>query len=166
MSMNILSTLVRKARSFAHRSGFEQAWFLPCWLLLGISRLAILVIPFRYLAPWLGISVGVAAWVPLVGSCGEARALCIAKIVQMASRHTPWTSNCFPQALTARLLLGLYRVPYVFFFGIDKDDDTFKAHAWISAGRVQVTGGNSFGRFTVVGCFVAPYLATAIQDLS
>ena len=163
----ILSTLVRKARSFASRSGFEQAWFLPCWLLLGASRLAILAIPFRHLAPCLGISIGVASWVPLAGSCGEATALSIARTVQMAARHAPWTSNCFPQALTARLLLGLYGVPYSFFFGIANDTESaaFKAHAWVSAGRVNVTGGNSFGHFTVVGCFVTPYLATAVQDL-
>jgi len=34
-----------------------------------------------------------------------------------------------------------------------------KAHAWVVAGRIPVTGGQSFGQFTVVGCFVAPRLA-------
>jgi CBS domain-containing protein len=31
--------------------------------------------------------------------------------------------------------------------------------AWIAAGRVRVTGNESFSQFTVVGCFVAPQLA-------
>jgi hypothetical protein len=165
--MYILSTLVRKARSFTRRSGFEQVWFLPCWLLLGISRLAIWAIPFRHLAPCLGFSVGAAAWVPLTGSCDEIRALSIARTVQMAARHTPWASNCFPQAVTARILLGLYGVSYSFFFGFDNDTESaaFKAHAWVHSGRIQVTGGESFSRFAVVGCFVTPHLATAIRNL-
>jgi hypothetical protein len=111
--------------------------------------------------------MGAAAWVPITGSCDEIRALSIARTVQMAARHTPWTSNCFSQAVTARVLLGLYGVSYSFFFGIDNDTESasFKAHAWVYSGRVQVTGGESFGLFTVVGCFVTPHLATAIQNL-
>lgn len=152
-----LSALARKSRNFARRSEFEQMWFLPCWLLLGLSRLLILTVPFRHLAPWLGMQMEVAAWVPLVGSDGEARALSIARIVQMAARHTPWTSNCFPQAVTARILLGLYGIPYSLFLGIDNDKGAIMAaHAWVSVGRVRVTGGEGFGQFTVVGCFVAP----------
>ena len=39
------------------------------------------------------------------------------------------------------------------------DPAGMKAHAWVAAGRVPVTGGVSFAQFTVVGCFVAPCLA-------
>ena len=44
-----------------------------------------------------------------------------------------------------------------------RDEQTLemKAHAWVVAGRVPVTGGVSFGQFTVVGVFVAPRLVNA-----
>ncbi len=158
--LTIFSTLIRKARSFAHRPWFEKAWFLPVWLLLGASRFVILIVPFRRLAFWLGKHEGIAPWIPLVDARAEARALSISRVVQMTARHTPWKSNCFPQAITARILLGLYGVPYSLFFGVNRnaEDVTLAAHAWVAAGRVRVTGGMSFDQFTVVGCFVSARL--------
>lgn len=101
--------------------------------------------------------MGTAAWLALVGLDGEAQALSIARIIGMASRYTPWKSNCFPQALAAGILLKLYGIPYSLFFGIENKSGTLRAaHAWVFAGKVPVTGGDSFGKFTVVGCFVSP----------
>lgn len=157
----MLLSLLRKARSFRRLPYFEQLWFLPAWMLLGLSRFAILAFEFRRLAPWLGIHTQTRAWIPILNQRDEAMALHISRIVRLASRYTPWQSNCFPQAVTARLLLGLYGVPYALFFGLARDRDTaeMKAHAWVAAGRVRVTGGNSFEQFTVVSCFVSPRLA-------
>lgn len=156
----MLSTLARKASNFARRPRFEQAWFVPAWLLLGACRFVILFVPFRKLAPHLGRHAGVAPWVPLAAPAAEARASAISRVIQMAANHTPWTSNCFPQAVAARILLGLYGVPYSIFFGVNLDaaDTALQAHAWVACGRTRVTGGDGFGRFNVVGCFVAPDL--------
>ena len=87
----------------------------------------------------------------------------IGRAVRLAARYTPWDSNCFPQAVVARLLLGLYGIPYALFFGLRRDPDSgaMLAHAWVAAGRVRVTGGESFGQFTVVGVFVSRNLAAA-----
>lgn len=149
---------IHRARNFLRRSAFEKIWFLPTWLLLGISRFAIKIIPFRHLAPGFGRHSGITVWMPILSPLDEARALCIARVVQMAARYTPWESNCFPQAITARILLGLYGIPYGFFFGFTAG--TPMAHAWVAAGRIRVTGGESFSQFTVVSCFISPDLAT------
>lgn len=156
----MLSTLARKARNFARRPSFEQAWFVPAWLLLGVCRFVILFVPFRKLAPHLGRHAGVAPWVPLAAPAAEARASAISRVIQMAASHTPWTSNCFPQAVAARILLGFYGIPYCIFFGVSRepDDTSMQAHAWVAAGKVRVTGSTSFGQFTVVSCFASPGL--------
>lgn len=156
-----LSSLLRKARSFQRLTYFERLWFLPVWTLLGLSRFAILAFSFRRLAPWLGAHTQACVWVPVLDKREEARALHIGCVIRLASRYTPWKSNCFPQAVAARLLLGLYGVPYALFFGLTRDQEIsgITAHAWVAAGRVSVVGGNSFDRFTVVGCFVSPQLA-------
>lgn len=162
------STLIRKVLNFARRPRFEQMWFVPAWLLLGASRFVILFVHFRRLAPYLGAQAGVALWIPLLDSRREARAMSISKVIRMAANYTPWTSNCFPQAVAARVLLGLYDVPYSIFFGINRDaaDATLQAHAWVTSGRVHVTGGSSFDQFTVVGCFVAPGVASSMDQSS
>lgn len=164
----IFSILVRKARNFARRPWFEKLWFIPVWLLLGASRFVILTVPFRRLAFWLGVHEGIAPWVPLVDARSEATALSISRVVQMAAKYTPWKSNCFPQALTARILLGFYGVPYSLFFGVNRnaEDVTLAAHAWVAVGRVRVTGGMSFNQFIVVGCFVSARLLTMSRQSS
>jgi hypothetical protein len=152
----LISICVRKARSFVRRPWFEKAWFFPVWVLLGVSRFVILTIPFRYVAPWLGTRQD-RPWLPLTDSEIEAKARSISRVVQMAANYTPWQSNCFPQAVTARILLGIHGIPYGLFFGVNLDDEDagLNAHAWVASGRVRVSGGTSFGQFTVVGCFVS-----------
>lgn len=153
----LLPLIIRKLRSFGRLSRFEKVWLLPAWLLLGIARLLILLVPFRLLAARLGEPGGAVAWVPVLGAREELMAVAIARIVQSAARNTPWKSNCLPQALVARTLLAYYDVPYALFFGVTHNapGTMLNAHAWVTAGRVRVTGGSGFGRFTVIGCFVS-----------
>ncbi|MES2018801.1 MAG: lasso peptide biosynthesis B2 protein [Pseudomonadota bacterium] len=138
---------------------FELALLLPVLVLLGLSRLLILCLTFRRIAPWLGAQGGTLAWTPLLAPDQERRAARIGRLVLQVARHTPWQSNCFPQAVTARLLLGACGIPYNLFFGLARSDAGLAAHAWVVAGRVHVSGGASFGRFTVVACFFTRSLA-------
>ena len=158
-----MRSLWRKAGTFLAAPLFVQAWFIPVWVLLGISKVLIFTIPFQRLAPRLGQRTGVAPWVPLLSDQQTVRARLIGRVVQMTARYTFWNANCFPQAITARWLLGLYGVPYVFFFGLSRDaGDGMKAHAWVVAGPVRVTGGYSFHQYTVVGCFADASLARGL----
>lgn len=78
--------------------------------------------------------------------------------MRTAAARTPWTSDCFPQALTARLLLRVARVPHVVTFGLRRDDaGALKAHVWVATGEVAVTGGSG-SSWTGVGSFAwAPH---------
>lgn len=160
--------LLRKTRSFWQLPGFIKLWLAPAWLLLGVSRALILAVSFKRLAPRLGVHDGASPWVPLLNGSEERRAREIGRLIRLVARYTPWNSNCFPQAVTARVLLGLYRIPYVLYFGLSRDPEAgeMQAHAWVVAGRVPVTGGAAFGQFTVVGCFVAPQLAAGRAESS
>lgn len=155
---SILARTRRRLRRAGQRSRFELLWFLPVWMLLGLSRAAILGLPFRRLAPLMGRPLGPHAWVPLLSGAQQHRALQIGRTVRLAARYTLWTSNCFPQALTASLLLRLYRVPYALHLGLAAGavGEQMKAHAWVASGAVHVTGGTGFPRFTVVSCFASP----------
>ncbi|SEK49277.1 lasso peptide biosynthesis B2 protein [Halomonas daqiaonensis] len=135
---------------------FTRTWLLPVWIILGISRLVILTLSFRRLAPFLGHSVGLQAYTHLLTSPQERRAVQISHVIHLASRYCPWVANCFPQAVTARLMLGLFRIPYALYFGLARDRKIgeFKAHAWVMAGRVPVSGGHGFTDYTVVGCYL------------
>jgi hypothetical protein len=153
--MSRLKKIQRKAISFLQQPSFAKRWLPLLWVILGLSRMAILCFSFRKLAPHLGHSVGIASYVPLITPKQEAKAAQIGQAIRLAARYTPWVSNCFPQAITARLILGLYGIPYTFYFGVMREANTpnYKAHAWVATGRVAVTGGNGFSHFTVVGCY-------------
>lgn len=151
-----MHSILRRLHTLLKKPLFIKIWCLPVWLLLGISRLVILTVTFRRLAPYLGHAVGRQAYSHLLTPEQHRRAIQVSRVIRLASRYCPWVANCFPQAVTARLLLGVYRIPYALYFGLAKDAETgeFKAHAWVVAGYVPVTGGNSFTEYTTVGCYL------------
>ncbi len=153
-----------KTRTFVGLPAFVKLWVIPVWFMLGLARLAVLVIPTRFLARFMGVAAGLAARLPIVTSQQQARAMLISRVIKLAARYAPWNANCYAQALTARFLLGLYKVPYAVFFGLMRDplSSEMKAHAWVGAGPVRVTGGDGFSQFTVV----ATYLFPACEDIA
>lgn len=151
-----MRALVRKLRSCVSKPTFVLLWLTPAWLLLGLCRLAIIILSFRRLASLLGVAHGSSACIPLLTAAQRRQAAQIGEAVRVAARLVPWTANCYPQALTACLMLVLYRVPHCLCFGVARDplSQGFSAHAWVAAGNVRVIGGHSFSRYRVLACFV------------
>ena len=152
----------RTARSFARMPRFERAWMLPAWIFLGLGRAAVLAVPFRRLAGLLGEARGPQAWVPIATPAQAQRARQVGRLIRVAARYTPWNSNCFAQALAARVLLGLFDVPCAVFFGVAREGGAggpLIAHAWVRSGAVSVSGGAGADRYTVVASFAWPRAA-------
>lgn len=149
-------TLARKFRSLRDQSAFTLFWLFPAWLMLGLYRGMILTLPLKRMAPFYGRDMGVESWIPLIGPNQVRRARDIRSTITIAAKYCPWTANCYPQALTARTLLRLYRVPHAIYFGLARSEDRngMDAHAWVMAGPVPVSGGASFGRYRVVRMFL------------
>lgn len=159
--MTSLRRLMTKALVALRLPAFMQCWLLPSWCLLGVSRLMLLALPFARLQRHLGRPGGATPWVPLASDEQSYRALQIGRTIRLAARYTPWDSACLCQALAARWLLGLYRVPYGLYLGWRRGaavPGDAPAHAWVAVGRVNVTGGQGFARYAVMGTFVAPRL--------
>lgn len=130
------------------------------FLLLGIARLAILVVPFRRLAGLLGTNCGNTQICPLVNKRQRYLAWKLGLLVRRVADRTPWESKCLAQALVTAPLLYLMRVPYVLYLGVAKEDTKeLRAHAWVRSGPCMVTGGAGTPEFTVVATFVSPLLA-------
>ncbi|MDQ6522855.1 lasso peptide biosynthesis B2 protein [Nocardioides sp. LHD-245] len=132
------------------------------WYLLGATRLLTVVLPFGVVRRLLGEPAapgGSEAPAPPDASAPQvARARAVGRAIGRAAGRTPWTSDCYPQALTARILLRGARVPHTVVFGLRRDDaGELRAHAWVtvrSAGGepVAVTGGSTRA-WTPVGAF-------------
>lgn len=150
------SVLLRKARTWFHQPLPVKLWLLPAFLMLGLVRMSQFVLPFRRLAPWLGVDLRTSACVPLTSTVQTERAVHVGRAIAIAAHYTPCDSQCLVQAIAARALLGMCRIPCVLFLGVGKSDtDQLLAHAWVCSGPVVVTGGRDTGAYAIVGTFFA-----------
>ena len=139
------------------RLGFKgQALWLFVFVFCGVARLMILLLPFRWLAKFLGEHKGNKE----INSCTctrqKEKSLLIAKIVRQVVPYTPWESKCLVQALVASQLLKFFKVPYVVYFGLRKDSgDKLRAHAWVVSGSSYITGKSEGALFTIVSVFAS-----------
>lgn len=150
-----MSSVIRKLRSFWAVPLFGRLWFGPVWIMLGLARLCVLVVPFRRIARFLGTSPDRGYETEVPSRLQDARAIEIGRTIRLSAKYAPW-ANCFAQALVARTLLRFYGLPYSVFFGVRpsiKGTTGMDAHAWTMSGPISVTGGNGFSDYTVVGTF-------------
>jgi hypothetical protein len=165
MVHDALMVLREKATTWWRMPLTEKLWGAVAFPLLGGARVALMTVPFRWLAPLLGHDMRTAAVVPLASPRQVTRAVRIGRGIRSAARNTPWDSTCLTQALVARCLLGLNGLPYALYLGVEtRRGSDMTAHAWVCTGPAAVTGGNGFAQFTVVGTFVSPKPArTAVR---
>jgi hypothetical protein len=149
-----LSTRLRK---LAALSWADRWLLLQVFVLLGVARLALRLIPFRRLARSLGpLQTETPPDAP-TEHLAQARRIALA--VARVSPHTPWTSNCFPQALVAKFWLRRRQISTTLYLGValNKSEASaqteMEAHAWLRCGPLPVTGGRGHECFTVVACF-------------
>lgn len=148
--------------AFFAKSAFFKLWFVPVWLLLGVSKALIYLLSFRRIEKLMGKAHGVSPVLPILTTPQRERVSQIGHVVRVTARYTPWKSNCYPQAITAALLLRFYKLPYLLCFGLKRSEDRsrYLAHAWVASGPVRVTGGFSFNAYTIVACYFEPGLST------
>jgi hypothetical protein len=131
----------------------EDRWALiEAWFLSGCGRLAILLLPFRVIAPWLGEHQGAAGEVVPPHVAGlPAR---VKWAVATASRYTPWNTNCLVAALTARLMIGRRGGAGTIFFGVARTAaGGLRAHAWLRSGNLIVSGQQGMQHYAPVTSF-------------
>lgn len=135
----------------------DKAALLAAWLLLGWAAIVLRLFAFRRVAPLIGMQAGPVAFVPLLDVRQDARARLVKRAIRRAARIAPLRSDCLPQLLAGAVLCRLMGVPTSGFLGVKLGEEPrMAAHAWLCAGRVQVTGGPSFGEYTVTCSFARP----------
>lgn len=124
----------------------EAIWWL------GVSRLLLLVVPFRWIAPHLGKQVAEGEQKEEPSSIPRSRH--IGWAVRAVAAYTPWQSACLVQALAAKRMLQRRRIPSTLYLGVAKDKDaSMQAHAWVRCNGAILTGEAGHQRFTVIASF-------------
>jgi len=123
---------------------------------LFLARVKLLAMPFKKIAPGLGIYMKETA----EKDQSEHREVLrlIHQTIRRLSRRTPWESACLVQAMAAKRMLNRRGIGCTIYFGITKDEKKEKgltAHAWLRSGNTMVTGakGVNLPAYTVVSFF-------------
>lgn len=133
----------------------ERQLFLEAFCWLGLMRLLVLSLPFRWLLSGLRLHPCPVQMASVSMPCDPHPAVLLMRhAVQSASVYTPWTSNCLAQALAAHRMLHRQRLPSTLYIGVAKPtDQPFTAHAWLRCGEAFVTGETGWQHFTPLACF-------------
>ncbi|WP_304544399.1 lasso peptide biosynthesis B2 protein [Desulforamulus aquiferis] len=144
--------MLRLLKNFIIMSWREQRLFLEAYCLTGIVRLAIILFPFRRIAPFLGKYMAESSM--LEDSVKLAIARRIGQLVTKASRFTPWESKCLVQAMVCKIMLRRRKINSTLYMGVGRDKiKGLVAHAWLRCGKTIISGAQGIKNFTTVGKF-------------
>lgn len=152
-----MSGILRRLRSLARVVRRDPAFAaLTClaWVMLVVARVVISLFPLRWISAQLGeyLRETVPDQVPVELHRKIRR---IRRAIRKAVPHTPTNSNCYPQALTATVLLRLARVPSTMYYGaaIESGGSGLETHVWVRSGPFFVTGAPAHLGFATVATY-------------
>lgn len=142
----------RRIKQLWSRPAADKLLVAQAFVLLGMTRLAIKALSFNRLERLMGERNGHEA------ECSAADLKTARRVgwaVRNVSAHTPWESNCFPQALTAKLLLRRRGIGSTLCLGATFNDDKteLSAHAWLRCGDLHLTGGDGGEHFGTLASY-------------
>ncbi|MFH2096069.1 MAG: lasso peptide biosynthesis B2 protein [Bacteroidota bacterium] len=74
--------------------------------------------------------------------------------IRRAARYAPFKSRCLQQACAGKIILKKKGIPSTIYFGVARDGkNNLKAHAWLRAGDIYISGGRERLQYTVVSMF-------------
>ena len=147
--------LIRGMLKFMRLPFAEKLLLQEAALFMALARSAILLIPFRRIAPLLGRE---RLESPLeITRLQDFKAKQIGWAVVTMSYRTFWQSTCLVQAVAAQLMLNRRGIPGTLYLGAVKDkENKLHAHAWVRCGKSILTGAEGHQRFSVISTFAQP----------
>jgi hypothetical protein len=149
-----LKSLCDARAKWCRRTPSERLLLIEAFLLLGIARLAILVLPFKWLALSLGRHMKEAG--TQIDPSDLRCARMVGQTIRSAAGYTPWKSVCLPEAVAAQWMLKRRHIASTLYLGVAKDEDKperLVAHAWLRCGDIILIGAAGHREFTVVATF-------------
>ena len=138
--------LFRKLDRFRRMDGKERALFVEAPLCLAFARLALLVVPFNRIVPWLQRAPDTQS---RSAECNTEAIAAVRQAVVMAARNVPWNAVCLPQAMAGKAMLARRGQGSALHIGAAVPDrGTPMAHAWLVAGGEIVIGEADAGDVT------------------
>jgi hypothetical protein len=131
----------------AERLAFGEAFFLFI-----IVRLWILLFPFKWIAPTLGIGRTKSPGMPIDHL--EANALLVEQSLRRAQQSLPRVCTCLVQSIAGKFMLRRRLMSNTLHLGVAKDTSHgLIAHAWLCCGDRVIAGAQEMMNYTEVATF-------------
>ena len=139
-------------KTFCHLTVQDKALAVEAanWLLL--TRLAVILLPYRYLRKMLGRP-------QVVATCPEIDEQVVRRIGWMIRRvapRMPIKCTCVPQALSAKYMLKHRGINSTLYLGLGNSETRgTMGHAWLKVNQITVTGGRGNDKLALMGYFAS-----------
>lgn len=142
-----------KLNKFMELKFADKLFFIRVLALLSFSKLVVLFVPLKRVAPYLG-KVNGDTRKELQPRELEA-ADRIKLFIYMVGGNLPWASVCLDQAMACMILLGSKNIPCSLYLGVKKNlaEKKLDAHAWVVCGDKILVGGERSRQYSVVAWF-------------
>jgi len=140
-------------RTFWSLTRHQKQLFGVSFILSGIARACILLFKYHRLAFYYGHFHRMTVASTVISLEQQQLAWKIRRAIDLATKYTPWHSNCLTKALVAKFWCQYYRIPYMLFIGLAKKSDKplgSEGHAWLVAGPVAISGGYNWDSHQVI----------------
>lgn len=128
------------------------------WLLMkavilsGIVKITLAFFPFKYVLRWLGEANVESSKESHFGSIAIRTEVKTA--IQLCNKYVFWKTECYTQAITAKLLLKYYHLSSTVYIGFNKNETGYyEGHAWLRCFDTIITGGVNHEKYQVQSFF-------------
>lgn len=145
--------MLRKLRSLRHASLDRQLLLVEIALHLLLARLAVRVLPFRWLVWWFQRP---ARQPELQGAARRAVCEDMRIAVYFTNEWLALNAVCFPVSIAAQTMLRRRRVSTTLYYGAATMTDTvtdlgkLTAHVWLQDGAEGIVGHEDISRFQIL----------------
>lgn len=142
---------MKKIKHFLSLPIRTKLLYIEAYIFLGYSRV-LKMIPFVKVAPYLGQKMEETSY--NINKENKNKLIEISQMIQIASKHTFWESQCLVKAMAGFFMLKRRGLDSTIYLGTKRNEEgKMIAHAWLRSGPFVLTGAEGHEHFTVVASF-------------
>lgn len=141
-------SISHKIKSFFNTQASLKILFVKAWFLSAIVKFTLIFLPFKKVMDWQGKLNVDTPVIPDQASLKFRQSLQSA--MRLCDKYTFWKTECYTQALTAKILLNSKGLPGTLYIGFRKDEQGgYGGHAWLRSYNMIITGFKEMEKFQV-----------------
>jgi hypothetical protein len=142
----------KKLKTFISLSGRVKWLLIKAIFISAIVKITLLFRPFIKVLNWLG-KINIESVYTAHPKSLQIRAD-VKTAIFLCNKYTFWKTECYTQALTAKLLLRKFHLPSTIYIGFYKDENgKYNGHAWLRSYDMIISGGQEMSKFSIQSYF-------------